>query len=123
MLFRSEDNVVNQKVAQAMLARLGCEVTTVVDGAEAVAALEQGSYALVLMDCQMPVLDGYQATEEIRRREAARSLPRTPIVALTANAMAQDRERAVAVGMDAYLAKPIELDDLSAVLARFAPRA
>ncbi|MDI1479750.1 response regulator [Polyangium sp. y55x31] len=114
----AEDNVVNQKVAQKMLATLGCVVTTVDDGRAAVEAFERGSYRLVLMDCQMPEMDGYRATEEIRRRERAHGLPRTPIVALTANAMPQDRERALAAGMDDHVPKPIERLDLQRVLER-----
>ncbi|MRG92392.1 hybrid sensor histidine kinase/response regulator [Polyangium spumosum] len=114
----AEDNLVNQKVAQKMLATLGCVVTTVDNGRAAVEAFERGSYRLVLMDCQMPEMDGYRATEEIRRREEARGLSRTPIVALTANAMAQDRERALSAGMDDHLAKPIERADLQRMLVR-----
>ncbi|HVK71205.1 MAG TPA: response regulator, partial [Polyangium sp.] len=116
----AEDNVVNQKVAEKMLATLGCIVTTVDNGRAAVEAFERGSYRLVLMDCQMPEMDGYRATEEIRRREREGGGPRTPIVALTANAMPQDRERALAAGMDDHVPKPIERVDLQRVLVRHA---
>ncbi len=115
----AEDNVVNQKVAQTMLSTLGCVVTTVDNGRAAVEALESGSYCLVLMDCQMPEMDGYRATEEIRRREKENGQPRTPIVALTANAMTQDRDRALLSGMDDHVAKPIERADLRRMLVRF----
>ena len=116
----AEDNVVNQKVAQKMLATFGCVVTTVDNGRAAVQAFERGSYRLVLMDCQMPEMDGYRATEEIRRIERERGLSHTPIVALTANAMPQDRERALAAGMDDHVAKPIERADLHRMLVRHA---
>ncbi|MDI1428986.1 response regulator [Polyangium sorediatum] len=116
----AEDNVVNQKVAEKMLATLGCVVTTVDNGRAAVEAFERGSYRLVLMDCQMPEMDGYRATEEIRRREREGGRPRTPIVALTANAMPQDRERALAAGMDDHVPKPIERVDLQRMLVRHA---
>jgi len=116
----AEDNLVNQKVAQAMLGSLGCVVTTVNDGREAVSAFERDAYAVVFMDCQMPGMDGYRATEEIRRFEAKECRTRTPIIALTANAMTADRDRAIAAGMDDHVAKPMERADLHRVLVRFA---
>jgi len=116
----AEDNAVNQRVVRGLLQRLGCEVAVVADGAAAAAAAATGEFDLVLMDCQMPVRDGYEATAEIRRQEAAGV--RLPVVALTANAMAGDRERCLAAGMDGYLAKPIRLDALADELARWLPK-
>ncbi|MCK6546637.1 response regulator [Myxococcota bacterium] len=113
----AEDNVVNQKVAMGMLARLGVVVDVVATGRAAVEAVAKGRYDLVLMDCQMPEMDGYEATERIREAEA-RGL-RTPIVALTASAMPGDLERAIAAGMDDYLPKPVSLAVLRSALRRW----
>ena len=111
-----EDNSVNRKVAVMMLAKLGCRCDIAVDGKEAVQALTQQDYHLVFMDCQMPVMDGFAATLEIRRCEGDRR--HTRIVAVTANAMAGDRERCLAAGMDDYVSKPIRFNDLEAALTR-----
>jgi CheY-like chemotaxis protein len=102
----AEDNLVNEKVACRTLEKLGYEVGIARNGREAVTAWETGRYDLILMDCQMPVLDGYDATREIRRREGAAS--HIPIVALTAHAMKDDDRRCKAAGMDDYLTKPID---------------
>ncbi len=110
----AEDNAVNQRVVAAMLGRLGFRVDVVGDGNEAVAAAVHLPYDIVLMDCQMPHLNGYEATAEIRRRE--RAGVRVPIVALTASAMAGEEERCLAAGMDAYVAKPVRIEDLGEIL-------
>jgi signal transduction histidine kinase/DNA-binding response OmpR family regulator len=115
-----EDNVVNQQVAAAMLEGIGCEVEIANNGELAVSALEQASFDLILMDCQMPVMDGYEATAEIRRREAA-SEPsrRIPIVALTANAVDGDREKCLEADMDDYVSKPFKQARLREVLGHW----
>ena len=112
-----EDNVVNQKVGQRFLERVGCEVTLAENGLEAVDAWKNGNFRLVLMDVQMPVMDGYTATRQIRDLE--RSQMRTPIVALTANAMTGQLERCLQCGMDGLLTKPLEPERLEEVLTRF----
>jgi signal transduction histidine kinase/CheY-like chemotaxis protein/HPt (histidine-containing phosphotransfer) domain-containing protein len=121
-----EDNEVNQKVAQAVLGLFGCTVDIANHGREALDCLERGSYDLVFMDCQMPVMNGFQATALIRERErqaAATGQParRLPIVALTAHAVSGDRERCLAAGMDDYLSKPFARQDLAEVLRRWLP--
>jgi signal transduction histidine kinase len=102
----AEDNPVNRLIAQEMLQAMGLTVLHADNGAEALALLEQRTVDLVLMDCQMPVLDGYEATRRIREREERLGLPRVPVLALTADAFAQDAQRAVAAGMDGHLTKP-----------------
>ncbi len=116
----AEDNAINRTVAVKALERLGHEVVAVADGAGAVAAWGDGTFDVILMDCQMPVLDGYEATARIRQGEAAGGHGRTPIIALTANAMAGDRERCIAAGMDDHLPKPIQRKALAEILDRWA---
>ena len=126
----AEDNLINQKLTIRILEKLGYQSDVVENGQEALAALAKGSYALVLMDCQMPVVDGFEATKLLRQREATAQesaapdsykTHHIPIVALTANAMRGDRERCLAAGMDDYLTKPVRKDDLKGVLERWIP--
>jgi signal transduction histidine kinase/CheY-like chemotaxis protein len=112
----AEDNLVNQKVAAAMLRRLGYRPHCVANGREAVDALADARYAAVLMDCQMPEMNGYEAAEEIRRAEAKGR--HIPIVALTASAIKGDEDRCLASGMDAYVTKPVTVSALGDVLAK-----
>ena len=114
----AEDNLINQEIARAMLESAGCLVTTVSNGRAAVESLRGQHFELVLMDCQMPELDGFEATREIRARESADEA-RVPIVALTANAMQGDREGCLAAGMDDYVSKPFRRSDLMRVLQRW----
>ena len=113
-----EDNPVNQAVATAMLEALGCQCDLASTGREALDAVARCSYDVALMDCQMPEMDGYQATRELRRRELATGAPRLKIIALTAHAMQGDSERCIAAGMDAYLAKPYSQAQLLEVIRR-----
>lgn len=112
-----EDNAVNREVGAAMLAQLGCEVELAGDGAAGLAAWMRGGHDLVLMDCQMPLMDGYAATRAIRAEERLRGLPRTPVVAMTANAFREDRDACFDAGMDDFLAKPYTLNQLAEVIA------
>lgn len=108
-----EDNPVNQLVAKGMLGKLGCEVVVAAHGVEALDQLEVQAFDLVLMDCNMPVMDGYEASRQIRQ---SGRWPNLPIVALTANAMSEERERCRAAGMSDYLAKPFRREELAALL-------
>ena len=115
----AEDNAVNQEVARECLIQLGCKPDIVENGADAVKAVEEGRYDLILMDCQMPVMDGLKATEYIRSWELLEDQPPTPIVALTANAFEADRERCLAAGMNDYLSKPFDMEQLRRMLCRW----
>ncbi len=120
----AEDNSINQKVALAMIRGFGCEITVAADGRQALAAVAQGDYDAILMDCQMPEVDGFEATEAIRRDEASRGgARRIPIIALTANAIKGDRERCLEAGMDDYLSKPFTRAALHELLRRWLPDA
>ncbi len=112
-----EDNALNQLVATKLLAKLGYEVAVAANGIEALAALEHADFDAVLMDCQMPEMDGYDATRELRRREG--TARHTPVIAMTAAAMQGDREECLAAGMDDYLTKPIRADALSETIGRW----
>jgi two-component system sensor histidine kinase/response regulator len=117
----AEDNTINQRVGVAMLEHLGFDVDVVADGREAVQAASRTHYRAILMDCQIPGLDGFQATGEIRGLEEPGR--RTPIIAVTSCASTADRQRCLAAGMDDYLAKPLRLKTLAGALARWAPEA
>ncbi|MCE0916123.1 response regulator [Pseudomonas sp. NMI760_13] len=113
-----EDNPVNQLVAKGMLGKLGCQVQVAAHGQEALDCLERDSFDLVLMDCNMPVMDGYEASRRIRQSSR---WPELPIVALTANAMPEERERCRAAGMNDYLAKPFRREELLALIEHWVP--
>jgi CheY-like chemotaxis protein len=116
----AEDNLINQEVTVGMLADLGCTAMVVPDGQQVLDALGRESFDLVLMDCQMPVMDGFEATRELRRREGNGEAHQL-VIALTANATAEDREACRACGMDDFLSKPFRRRDLAAMLLRHVP--
>jgi len=118
-----EDHPLNQEVMKDLLASLGYAFDLASNGAEALRALEQKDYSLVLMDCQMPELDGYEATRRLRRVEREKGEPRTPVIAVTAHALADEREKVLQAGMDDFLTKPLQLAALEQTLDRWAPRA
>jgi len=120
LILVAEDNLTNQDVIRRQLNRLGYAVQIVGNGVEALAALDAGSYAMLLTDCHMPGMDGYALTEAIRSRETG-GTSRLPVVAITANAMQGEAERCLAAGMDAYLTKPIEMGRLRQMVERWMP--
>jgi len=114
-----EDNPVNQKVAQAMLRKMGLRADVVADGQEAVKALQMVPYDLVLMDCQMPEMDGFEATRCIRQEGSKALNPRIPIIAMTAATMQGDREKCIQAGMSDFIAKPVQKRELAEIIARW----
>jgi len=114
----AEDNEVNQQIATRLLEKLGCRVALAKTGLEAVKMTGDTDYDLVFMDCEMPEMNGYHATRMIRTREANSGSRRVPIIAMTANAMAGDRETCLAAGMDDYLTKPLRKEELEARVNR-----
>jgi signal transduction histidine kinase/DNA-binding response OmpR family regulator/HPt (histidine-containing phosphotransfer) domain-containing protein len=114
-----EDNPVNLSVAKKMLERIGLTCEVAVDGLQALAAIEKQQFDLVFMDCQMPRMDGYEATRSLRAKESMHKLPRLPVVAMTANAMAGDRVKCLDAGMDDYISKPINDPKLRVILGRW----
>lgn len=114
-----EDNVINQQVASAILLKAGYEVEVAENGKEAVDLTQSANYDIIIMDCQMPIMDGMEATRIIREREKKYGLFRTPIVAITANALDGDRSKCLVAGMDDYLAKPLHKDDLIRIMKRW----
>jgi two-component system sensor histidine kinase/response regulator len=116
----AEDNVVNQKVASRLLEKLGCRVNVVANGHETVEASGRVAYDCIFMDCQMPEMDGYEATAMIRQRDAQIGR-HTPIIAMTANALQSDRERCLKAGMDDYVSKPIQAEVLAKTLQKWLP--
>jgi CheY-like chemotaxis protein len=116
-----DDNAVNRTLATALLERMGIIVDSADDGRSALVRIAVGGYDLVLMDMEMPGMDGLSATRALRSDEAAHGRPPLPVVALTANAMADDRARCAAAGMDGYVAKPIGVEQLRAELERLLP--
>jgi CheY-like chemotaxis protein len=115
----ADDQAVNRKLTMRQLERLGVEVDVAEDGRQALEAMSRVSYDLVFMDCHMPDMDGFEATEEIRRRERGGRGKRTPIIALTGSVVGPDRQRCVEVGMDGYLMKPVKEPELLRVLSHW----
>ncbi|MEI6605856.1 MAG: ATP-binding protein [Verrucomicrobiota bacterium] len=118
----AEDNLTNQQVALSILKHLGLDADAVANGAEALQVLASQTYDLVLMDVQMPVMDGMEATRQIRRAEAANGKPRLPVIAMTANAMLGDRDKCLEAGMDDYLSKPVSPQMFASALDKWLPR-
>jgi len=115
----AEDNKVNQRVARAFLEKLGCHLDIVENGLDACSALQHNEYDLVLMDCHMPVMDGFDATRKIRQMQAGR--PRIPIIALTAAVLSEERRQCYEAGMDDFLSKPITQKALERTLHTWIP--
>jgi CheY-like chemotaxis protein len=116
-----EDNEINQIVTRGMLDKLGYQIKAVGNGQAALDLLERESFDLILMDCMMPGVDGFDTSRALRARELEASCPRVPIIAITANTIEGAQARCLAAGMDDYLAKPIHMDDLESALAHWLP--
>jgi len=114
-----EDQYVNQLVARKMLERIGCSVDLAEDGEQGLQMMKENTYTMVLMDCQMPKKDGYEATKEWRQWEQEHNLPRLPVIALTAHAMSGDREKSLSAGMDEHITKPLDPDHLETLVKNF----
>ncbi len=115
----AEDNPVNQKVAQAMLRKMGLHADVVANGQEAINALQIMPYDLVLMDCQMPEMDGFEATRSIRQGGAKALNAEIPIIAMTAFTMRGDKEKCIQAGMSDFISKPVQQKELTELLARW----
>jgi two-component system, sensor histidine kinase and response regulator len=116
-----EDNAVNQKVAQGLLKKFGVQVELAANGVEAITSLERFPFDLVFMDCQMPVMDGYEATKKIRDKESKVLNRKIPIIAMTANSMQGDQDKCISVGMDDFISKPVNPNKIEEVLKRWLP--
>jgi CheY-like chemotaxis protein len=117
-LLLAEDNIFNQKVAATMLKKLGFEVEVAQNGKEVLDKIAAAEYCLIFMDCEMPVLDGYAATKEIRKLEQS-SGKHIPVIAMTAHNSDEDRQRCADVGMDDYITKPFKVDTLKEIIAKW----
>lgn len=117
----AEDNEINRAVIESQLGLLGCTVTMTRDGAECLSAWNNGNFDMVLADCQMPVMDGFELTRAIRQIETEQGLRHTPIVAVTANALEGEIGKCLAEGMDAFVSKPVTLAGLEAVIRQQLP--
>ncbi len=118
----AEDNSINQKVAAAMIQKLGHEFKIVSNGKECLKVLESEKFDMILMDCQMPELDGYEATKMIRQNHEKKWDPKIPIIAMTANALSRDRDTCLAAGMDDFMSKPVDFEKLDAITQQWAKR-
>ena len=119
----AEDNEINRAVLESQLEVLGVEATVVKDGKACLEAWKTGAYSLILTDCKMPVMDGFELTQAIRQIEQEQSLRRTPIIAVTANALDGEANRCLAEGMDGYVAKPVTISGLEAAIKKQLPAA
>ncbi|HEY8189777.1 MAG TPA: ATP-binding protein, partial [Micavibrio sp.] len=117
----AEDNPINQMIAGEMLMQYGCHVSYAGTGSEVLRKIETQSFDVIFMDCRMPEIDGYEATRLLRAHEGKKNLPRVPVVALTANAMTGDREKCEEAGMDDYISKPVQKQDIGAILQKWLP--
>ena len=115
-----EDNKVNQMVCLRILSRMDLSADLACNGAEALEMIDQDDYDIILMDCQMPVMDGFQATRHLRELPGAKS--RIPVIAITANALAGDRQKCLHAGMSDYLSKPIKVDELKTLIEKWSSR-